>query len=160
MQAGQGDAPQESLRNLVIARAAGPRALALSMLPLLAGGCERAVGERPLRLVGLPGCPAGASYQRPLVVRLDRERALFEDAWTAQLTLTTANDPAELRLPRRAMRLTLRVGACTATSLGTWDCAAPTWLATDAFEADARAAPVERALPKVTVSCVPVGRAR
>ncbi len=128
---------------------------------LLAAGCDRGVaGSRLVHFTNLPACPAGAAYERPLVVRLDRDPALFEDAWTAQLVLAAPTDPAQLELPRRRMRLTLRAGLCPPTSIGTWDCAAPSWLASSGFDADARAATLEQPLPKTTVSCVPVGRLR
>jgi hypothetical protein len=133
--------------------------LALASAPAV--GCDRDVpGTRLVHFGNLPACAPGAAYERPLVVRLDRDPALFEEAWTAQLVLAAPTDPAQLELPRRRMRLTLRVGLCPPTSIGTWDCAAPTWLGSGAFDTDTRAATVEQALPKIGVSCVPVGRLR
>jgi hypothetical protein len=58
------------------------------------------------------------------------------------------------------MRLTLRVGICTPTSLATWDCAAPSWAASLPVDTDARATPIELRLPKVPVACVAAARAR
>lgn len=132
---------------------------------LLAGallvGCEEAAhGTRALRFVGAPPCPQGAPYERPIVVRLDRDRSIFDEPWTAQLVLSGPADPAQLELPRRRMRLTLRVGVCSPTSLATWDCAAPAWAASQPLETDARAAPIEVKLPKVPVVCVAGARAR
>ena len=140
--------------------------LALAGAAVVAGagatsmGCDRAAGARLVHFTNLPTCAAGAAYERPLVVRLDRDPALFEEPWTSQLVLAAPTDPARLELPRRRMRLTLRAGSCPPTSIGTWDCAAPTWLGSAQVHTDARAATLEQPLPKLTVACVPVGRLR
>lgn len=139
------------------------RALAATIAVAVAPafGCDRDVpGTRFVHFGNLPTCASGAAYARPLVVRLDRDPALFEEAWTSRLVLAAPTDPAQLELPRRRMRLTLRVGLCPPTSIGTWDCAAPSWLGSGAFDTDTRAATVEQPLPKIVVSCVPVGRLR
>jgi hypothetical protein len=142
-----------------VARRAAAIALLAVLLSTLA--CEQAVpGTRTLRFVGAPSCAQGAPYERPIVVRLDRERSLFDEPWSAQLVLTGPTDPSQLELPRRRLRLTMRVGVCAPTSLATWDCAAPAWASSLPLDVDTRATPIEVKLPKVPVACVPGGRAR
>lgn len=137
------------------------RTVAALPLVLCVIGCEQSVrGTRTLRFVELPACPQGAPYERPIVVRLDRERSLFDDPWSAQLVLTGPTDPSQLELPRRRLRLTLRVGVCAPTSLATWDCATPAWATSQTLDVDARANPLEVKLPKVPVACVTTGRLR
>jgi hypothetical protein len=137
------------------------RAATIALALVAVGACDRdAPGTRLVHFTNLPACGAGAAYARPLVVRLDRDPALFEEAWTGRLVLAAPTDPAQLELPRRHMRLTLRVGLCPPTSIGTWDCAAPTWLGSGAFDTDTRAATLEQPIPKLAVPCAPVGRLR
>lgn len=127
--------------------------------------CDRSVGAGATRLLvlqGLARCPRNVRYERPIVVRVDRDRSLFEDAYSAQLTIERLDASATkgnvtpsptLAVARQRMRVTLRVGLCVATSLGTWDCAAPTWLGTTQLTLDARDKPLEVALPTVDVPC-------
>ena len=51
---------------------------------------------RALVIEGLPRCAGKNTYARPVVVRLDRERALFEDPWSVQLRIDA---PPELAAP-------------------------------------------------------------
>ena len=127
--------------------------------------CDRSVGAGATRLLvlhGLARCPRNVRYERPVVVRIDRDRSLFEDAYDAQLTIERLDlSPAKgggtpsptLVVARQRMRVTLRMGLCVSTSLGTWDCAAPTWLASEQLTLDARDQPVEVALPPADLPC-------
>jgi hypothetical protein len=131
------------------------RALAIAATLL---ACDRTVGAgatRSLVLHGLARCPRNVRFERPVVVRVDRDRSLFEDAYSAQVTLERpeptdgkgkVTQPATLPVARQRMRVTLRVGLCVATSLGTW-------LASAQLTLDARDKPLDVDLPAADVPC-------
>ncbi len=133
-----------------MSRVAHALALALALT-----ACEKPSGTRAIVLRGVPRCLRDVAYARPIVIRLDRDRAVFEDPYTTQLMLEMPPtlDAATLTIARQRMRATLRVGACVKTSLGTWDCAAPTWISTTTLALDQRDVPVEVTLPKTVVEC-------
>lgn len=113
-------------------------------------GCDRGVGPetRGVEVLGLPACPSKQHYARPLVVRFDRDRALFEEPFTTQTRVDTPSIPT-LTVPRARMRATIRVGVCARTSVATWDCNAATWLQSVSVNLDSRAV-----VTKVTISAV------
>jgi hypothetical protein len=122
---------------------------------LLVCGCDRGIGPstRALEIQGLPSCPPKTTYSRPIVVRVDRERALFDEAFTTQSRVDAPAPTATIMVPRARMRVTIRAGLCTPTSLATWDCAAATWLSTTTADLDARASPAPIKLPAFEVAC-------
>ena len=135
----------------------------LLLTVLVTAGCDRSAGEmRTLRLKGMPLCPRGVGYTRPVVVRLDRDPALFEDRYTVSTTLEGGAPTASLTVPRLRMKATLRVGLCAATSLATWDCAAATWIATAPVTLDGRSDVTDVELPQLAVPCADgsVGRTK
>lgn len=123
-------------------------------------GCDRGVGPstRPLEVHGLPRCPARSTYARPIVVRVDRERALFDEPWSTQQRVEVPTSVVALMLPRTRMRLAVRAGLCAPTSLATWDCAAATWLSATTVDVDGRASPVTVTLPEFEAPCSVVPR--
>ncbi len=123
---------------------------------LLLLGCDRGVGPstRPLEVRGLPRCPARATYQRPIVVRVDRERALFDEPFSTHTRVDAPTALVALTLPRTRMRLTVRAGLCMPTTLATWDCAAATWLASTTLDVDSRATAATLTLPEFEAPCV------
>ncbi len=139
----------------------GLRALALAALVAEAAGtagCDRGIGAttRPVEVGGLPTCPSKTTYARPLVVRIDRDQSLFDEAFTTQIRVETPAPKVALEVPRQRMRATVRVGACAPTSIATWDCAAATWLASTRVDFDARAQVAEVAVPKFEAACAPL----
>lgn len=118
-------------------------------------GCDRGVGPnaRSLEVHGLPRCPARSAYTRPIVLRVDRERTLFDEPYRTQQLVQTPTAVVALSVPRTRMRLTVRAGLCAPTSLATWDCAAATWLSTTTIDVDARATPFAVTLPELEVPC-------
>lgn len=140
----------------VVARVASlVAACALSCAGLCAG-CDRAIATSTRTvLVHAPSCGSAETYARPLVVRLDRERALFDEPWTTEARVDTPpKGPVAIVVPRTRMKIRVRIGACLATSLGTWDCAAASWLGSASADLDARSSPVEITAPKADVGCV------
>jgi hypothetical protein len=111
---------------------------------------------RLVEIRALPGCPKRSGYERPLVVRLDRERSLFDDPFSVQQRLDAPVPIVALTVPRRPMRASVRIGTCTKTSLATWDCAAARWLASTSVDLDGRASPASLDLPAISVPCVPL----
>jgi len=138
--------------------------LVLAMLGATAA-CDRSAGAGATRLLvlhGLARCPRNVRFERPIIVRVDRDRSLFEDAYGAQVTIERpeqtdgkgiVTQPLTLTVARQRLRVTLRIGLCVLTSLGTWDCAAPTWLASEQLTLDARDQPMDVQLPKADVPC-------
>ena len=129
-------------------------AMVAAAVTLLA--CDRGGSTtRPLRIKGVPLCPKGVSYARPIVLRVDRDRSLFEEAYTAQRTLDAPppTHEATLEVMRARMKVTLRLGVCAETSLGTWDCNAASWVATTTTTLDTRADVMEVTLPTAEVPC-------
>jgi len=120
-----------------------------------ANSCGRGVGPevRSLEVRGLPRCPPRATYERPIVVRVDRERALFDEPFSTQMRVESPANFVSLSVPRARMRVTVRAGLCVPTSLGTWNCAAATWLATASVDLDSRATPAGVALPEFEAAC-------
>jgi hypothetical protein len=115
--------------------------------------CDRSGGTRRLTLRGLPTCPRNVAYARPIVVRVDRDRSVFEDAYTAQITFDRPIAVGALDVLRQRMKATIRVGLCISTSLGTWDCAAPTWLGSETLTLDGRDRPFDVDLPPSEAPC-------
>lgn len=138
--------------------------MTLVLAALVAAGCERpTTTTRPLHVLGVPHCPRGGPFARPLLLRVDRERALFEDAYTTEVTVDAVSTGRDATLPvaRARMKVSLRVGLCGATSLGTWDCAAPTWLTAVPVLLDARAGAFDVTLPAgVEIPCADGALAR
>lgn len=133
------------------------RDLSLTLLFALAlVGCDRGVGPdtRPVEVHGLPSCPPKSSYVRPLVVRFDRDRVLFEDSFTTQTRVDTPSVPT-LTVPRTRMKATLRVGLCARTSVATWDCSAATWLTSTTVSLDARSTVATVTMPSASALCAP-----
>jgi len=129
---------------------------ALVVLAMSLAACDRGGSTtRPLRIKGVPLCPKGVSYARPIVLRLDRDRSLFEDAYSAQRTLESppATHEATLEVVRARMKVTVRLGICAETSLATWDCNAASWLATTTATLDTRSNAFEVTLPAAEVPC-------
>lgn len=120
---------------------------------LFVAGCDRGVASstRPVEIRGLPACKG--HYLRPIVVRLDRDRSLFEDAFTTHVRIDTAAQTT-LMIPRLRMHATVRAGLCQATSMATWDCEAATWLASTTVDLDARSSPAVVTLPSFEAACV------
>jgi len=131
-----------------------PRPCSIATL-LLVASCDRGVGPavRPLEVRGLPSCPTKTTYARPIVVRVDRERALFDEPFTVQTRIDTPVAAASISIPRTRMRVTVRAGLCAPTSLGTWDCAAATWLSTTNADLDSRASAATVTLPDFEAPC-------
>jgi hypothetical protein len=131
-----------------------PRPCSIAAVFLLSA-CDRGVGPtvRPLEVRGLPACPPKTSYTRPIVVRVDRERALFDEAFTTQSRIDAPAAFASITVPRARMRITIRAGLCTPTSLATWDCAAATWLSTTTADLDGRASAASITLPAFEAPC-------
>lgn len=127
----------------------------VAALALLGAGCDRGVGPnvRTLEVHGLPRCAARSRYARPIVVRVDRERALFDEPYRTQQQVEVPTSPVALSVPRARMRLTVRAGLCAPTSLATWDCAAATWLSQAVVDVDGRATPLPVTLPEFEVPC-------
>jgi hypothetical protein len=136
-----------------------PRPCSIALI-LCAYGCSARTESsvRVLEVRGLPTCPPRASYARPIVIRVDRERALFDEPYTTQTRIDTPACTASLSLPRTRMRVSVRAGLCTATSVGTWDCAAATWLASANLNLDGRATPAILTLPGFEAPCTPATR--
>ncbi len=134
----------------------GFRALGLvHALALVASACDRGIGPTTRSVVvhGLPTCPGKTRYTRPIVVRLDRERALFEEPWSTQTRVDAPASDVTLTVPRARMHTTLRFGLCVATALATWDCAAATWLDSAPLTLDGRASNADVTSPKLEVEC-------
>src|ERR1700704_4449626 len=108
---------------------------------LLGAACDRSPSgaTRTLRRRGLPLCARGVAYARPVVVRLDRDAAIFEEKYSTSTTLEGGHPTANMSVVRERMRRTVRVGLCRPTSLATWDCRAATWVSTRELSLDARA---------------------
>jgi hypothetical protein len=122
----------------------------------LLAACDRGIAPNSRKIVarGLPTCRARETYARPIVLRVDRDRSLFDDPVTAQEIVYAPSPSASIVVPRTRMKATLRMGSCTLTSVATWDCAAATWLASEAIELDGRSSDAEVQLPVVSVPCV------
>lgn len=120
---------------------------------LLLAGCARPSGTRELRVEGLPTCPKGQGYARALVVRVDRERSLFDDAYAEERRLDGPTAAPVFAVPRGRMTAVVRVGLCTPTSLGTWDCKAATWVAEQRIVLDGGTKAAVATMPKVPVGC-------
>lgn len=129
--------------------------LAAFLVP--ASGCERGVvpDTRAVEVRGLPGCPPKQYYARPLVVRFDRDRALFEESFTTQTRVDSPSVPT-LTVPRKRMHATIRVGLCAQTSLATWDCSAATWLTSTTIDLDGRSTVFPALVPGATAACTPL----
>lgn len=127
-------------------------ALALACLD----GCDRGVGPetRPVEVLGLPACAKG-HYVRPLVVRFDRDRVLFEESFTTQTRVDTPSVPT-LTVPRTRMKATIRLGVCARTSVATWDCSAATWLTSTTMNLDARSTVASVKVPPASMPCTPI----
>jgi hypothetical protein len=127
---------------------------ALALVSVPTSGCDRGVGPdtRPVEVHGLPTCPSKSSYVRPLVVRFDRDRVLFEEAFSTQTRVDTPSVPT-LTVPRVRMKATIRVGLCARTSVATWDCSAATWLTSTTVSLDARAAVAVVTVPAASALC-------
>jgi len=125
----------------------------LCVAALFVASCERGVASttRPVEVIGLPTCKG--AYARPIVVRLDRDRSLFEDAFSTHVRIDGSAQQATLVVPRLRMHATVRAGLCTATSVGTWDCEAASWLASTTVDLDSRAAPAKVTLPTFEAAC-------
>src|SRR5262249_1401576 len=125
--------------------------LAMSLVACDRGGST----TRPVRLKGVPLCPRGVSYARPIVLRLDRDRSLFEDAYTAQRILESppATHEATIEVLRARMKGTRRLGICAEPSLATWDCNAASWVATTTATLDTRSDAFDVRLPPAEVPC-------
>jgi len=124
-------------------------------LLLLLAGCERGDGGevRVLRVRGLPVCGKGVGYARPIVVRVDRDPALFEEKWSNSVIAEGSTATVTVPVIRRRMKATLRVGLCAPTSLATWDCAAATWLTSVPLALDGRSDVMDVSLPPLQVAC-------
>ena len=110
--------------------------------------------QRTLVVHGLPICTKHAAYARPLVMRLDRDASIFEEPYSTKAMVSGETAPdAAMKISRQRMRVTLRAGLCTATSLGTWDCAAPSWLAATTLSLDDSSEPFDATLPPFEVTC-------
>lgn len=130
------------------------RSLLLGALVLCA--CDGVGPEtRAVTVHGLPACPAKSFYARPLVVRFDRDRALFDESFTTQTRVDSPSIPT-LTVPRRAMRATIRVGFCARTSVATWDCSAATWLASTSVTVDRGTQPFLVTVPSASAPCTVV----
>lgn len=127
---------------------------ALVAFALLAA-CDRPGSTvRPLH-VRVPICPQGIGYARPIVLRIDRDRALFEEAYSTQTILSAppSTHEASIDVARAHMKVTVRLGVCAETSLGTWDCNAASWVASQSFALDTRADAMSVVLPAAEVPC-------
>lgn len=120
---------------------------------LLGSGCARPTGTRDLRVEGLPTCPKGQGYARAVVVRVDRERSLFDEPYSKEVRLEAPGVPPVFAMPRGRLQAIVRVGTCTPTSLGTWDCKAATWLSTQQIALDGGQKPWVLHVPPVAVGC-------
>lgn len=133
--------------------------LLVALVLVGSSACERNVTARtrPLALHGLPSCPPRVGYARPIVVRLDRDRSIFEETYSTQVTIdappTGESRVVTLPIARIRMKATLRLGLCVSTSLGTWDCAAPSWLSITELALDGREAPFDVDVPKIEAPC-------
>lgn len=129
-------------------------AFAALLLVSSLSACDRGVGpqQRTVEVRGLPSCPPKTVYARPLVVRLDRDRALFDEPFSTQASVESSAIVA-LTVPRTRMHATVRVGICAPTSLATWDCAAASWVASTTLDLDARATTATVTLPRFDVPC-------
>jgi hypothetical protein len=134
--------------------------LATAVCTVALAACDRGIAPTTRAIVarGLPTCSAHESYQRPLVLRLDRDRSLFDEAFTAHEIAYAPQPSVSIVVPRTHMRATLRIGTCAPTSVGTWDCNAATWLASAPIELDSKSAQAEVTLPAVTAPCAPSPR--
>ncbi len=132
----------------------GPRPCSIAAI-LLLSACDRGAGSttRALEVRGLPTCPGRSTYARPIVVRVDRERSLFDEPFTTQTRVDAPATVVAISLPRTRMRVTVRVGLCASTSVGTWDCAAATWLGSANADLDARASAASLMLPTFEAPC-------
>ncbi|MBI2388086.1 MAG: hypothetical protein HYV09_00595 [Deltaproteobacteria bacterium] len=132
-----------------------PEGARIVLSALLLSGCEPgpASTTRPVEVRGLPACPPKSPYARPIVVRLDRDRALFEEAFTVMTRVDAPTATVALSVPRVRMRATVRAGLCAPTSVSTWDCAAATWVASTTVDLDARSTPVTVTLPAFQAAC-------
>jgi len=132
------------------------RAIVGAFVVLVVVACDRVgAATRPLRVRGIPLCPHGVTYARPIVLRVDRDRALFEEAYSTQKTLD-APPPAHeatIDVARTRMKVTVRVGICAATSLATWDCNAASWVGSGVLALDAKSTPAEVTLEVKDVPC-------
>jgi hypothetical protein len=130
--------------------------MVVALFALAAAACDRGGSTtRPLRVRGVPLCPRGVSYARPIVLRVDRDRSLFEDAYSTERTLDTPppTHDASLDVLRVRMKVTVRLGICAETSLATWDCNAASWVATTTTTLDTRADAMDVTLPPSEVPC-------
>jgi len=138
------------------------RAIVLLAFAALASSCDRpGSSTRVLHVQGVPVCARGVAYARPIVLRLDRDRSLFESEYT--LTHGIAPSPAgvaEIDVARMRMKATLRLGVCNETSLSTWDCNAASWVAETTLTLDDRTEPAEVTMPPADVPCADGSRAK
>jgi hypothetical protein len=125
---------------------------------LFSAGCDRGVATatRPVEIRGLPTCKG--SFSRPIVIRLDRDRSIFEDPFSTHVRIDGPEKAGEKRspalvVPRMRMRATVRVGLCSPTSVATWDCDAASWLGSTKVDLDARSTPVAVSLPTFESPC-------
>ena len=125
-----------------------------SVLFVVLSGCVAPPGTREVRVDGLPTCPKGKGYARKVVVRLDRDRSLFDEAVmrTATFELPPPASPI-LTVPRGRMLMTLRAGLCAPTSLGTWDCNAVLWLSSQQLQFDGGKGAYVARLPALAIDC-------
>ena len=128
---------------------------------LACGRSSPKVKTRALIVRGLPQCPREGRLARPIIARLDDTPGLFADRFTTQrvIELSPRTGPEardgriELTLPRQRMKATLRVGACRATSLSTWDCAAASWMFEREIAIDGGTEAIDVTATDVDVAC-------
>ncbi|MGZ3424907.1 MAG: hypothetical protein ACXVEE_44020 [Polyangiales bacterium] len=127
----------------------------LLLATALLAACDRGIAATSRKVVarGLPACPAREAYSRPIVLRIDRDRSLFDEPMTAHEIVYGPAASASIVVPRTRMKATLRIGSCALTSVATWDCNAASWLASTPIELDGRSADAEVQLPAVSVPC-------
>ncbi len=135
----------------------GRHAPLLLVLPIALAltACDRGGdGEvRVLRVRALPLCNKGVGYARPVVVRIDRDAALFEEKWSNSVIAEGHSSSVTIPVLRKRMKATVRLGFCAATSLATWDCTAASWQWSQAVVLDARADVMDLDLPPLQVPC-------
>lgn len=132
------------------------RALVVCVAAIVCASCDRPGGAtRPLRVRGIPVCSKGVRYARPLVVRIDRDRALFEEEYSMQKTIESPPPTRDttLDVARMRMKATVRVGICAETSLATWDCNAASWVGVSTIALDAKANEAEVTIEAKEVPC-------
>ncbi len=97
------------------------------LLSLALAACSQSNSFRDVELEGLPQCPAGQGYTRPIVIEAKSGAELTVKVYGAP---TPANAAPTMPLPNSANKVSVRVGVCnSARGQGTsLTCAAPFWL--------------------------------